>query len=370
MTRCLSVLVLWAVAALTACGGGGTPTTSPAGGAPPALRTGNPSSTVTVRETGSTLLLPFLQQLVAPLRQEYPSIVLDPAGGGSGRGISDALSGAVDMGGSDAYLSNAQVQQNLDVLDLPVVVSGQAVTYNLPGIAGLRLTGAILARIYEGEITAWNDPAIASLNPGVRALPGTRIVPLRRVEASGDTFIFTQLLSATSTAWQSGPAYGARIAWPQVPGELAATGNRGMVQTCSTTPGCVAYVGISFERSAIDAGLGEALLQNRAGRFLAPTRETLAAALDAAAPSLPGDLRRPLIYEEGAGSYPITNFEYLMVHATQPDPNRALAIRTLLRWLIDPAGGASPPHLSAVGFVALPPAVISKVEAAIARIAG
>jgi phosphate transport system substrate-binding protein len=239
--RRLAVVGIWAVAALTGCGT--TPQTASSSGTGGGAA-GNPATAVTITETGSTLLLPFLQELVAPLKASYSNITLQPSGGGSGKGMADALSGAVDLGGSDAYLSNTQAQANPDVLDLPVVVSAQAINYNLTGVSDLRLSGDVLARVYRGDITSWNDPAIAALNSGV-TLPSTRIVPVRRAEPSGDTFIFTQFLSNTSDAWRSSPGYGASLAWPSVSGEVSTRTNRGMVTTCAATPGCVAYVGVS-----------------------------------------------------------------------------------------------------------------------------
>jgi len=214
---------------------------------------------VTVREDGSSLVYPYLQKMVAPLAQAYPNITLAPAAGGSGKGISDAIAGAVDMGGSDAYLSAGQAAQNPGLLNIPIAISAQAINYNLPGVADLKLSGDVLAKIYMGKITRWNDGAIAALNPGVN-LPSTTIVPVRRVDSSGDTFIFTSLLAATNGDWKSGPDFGTTVTWPAVGNELTASGNPAMVQTCKNTPGCVAYIGVSAEQSALAANLGEAQL--------------------------------------------------------------------------------------------------------------
>lgn len=362
-TRLLAVAAACAVAALTGCG-----TRAPASGAPGSgPEVGNPPAPVTITETGSTLLLPYLQEVAGPLKQTYPSITLRPSGGGSGKGIADALSGSVDLGGSDAYLSDVQQQANLDILDLPVVVSAQAVDYNVRGVSGLRLDGDVLARIYRGQITTWNDPAISALNPGV-SLPGIRVVPVRRSEPSGDTFLFTQFLTNAVTSWRTAPGYGATIDWPRVPGELTATGNSGMVSTCGTTPGCVAYIGVSLERVATAAGLGEAALENRAGSFVQPTHDSVSATLDNAQPLVPGDLRQSLVDATGAISYPIVNYEYLMLNTARRHVARALALRTLLTWLVDPAGGSSPAYLAPVNFVALPDMVRAKVQGAIRRI--
>jgi phosphate transport system substrate-binding protein len=362
-TGCLALVA-------TACGGSAASATrglSASSGS--GTGTGNPPVSVTIHEAGSTLLFPLLREYVAPLHEDYPNITLAPAGGGSGRGIAGALGGGLDMGGSDAYLSNFQAQQYPDVLDVPIAISAQAVNYNLPGISDLRLTGEVLAGIYQGRVTRWNDPSIAALNPRVR-LPGTAIVPVRRADSSGDTFIFTQFLTDTSESWRSGAAFGTTVSWPLVPAEVSAPGNPGMVTTCAATVGCVAYVGVSAEQDALDAGLGEALLQSRAGPFLKPTHDTITAAVDASMRTVPGDLRRSLIYFDGPSSYPIINFEYLMVNRKQANTDRAQAIRTVLSWAIDRSKGSSDAYLSKVDFVPLPDVVLPGVRQLIARVAG
>ena len=337
------------------------------GGAGANMNVGNPASPVTLSEAGSSLLYPFLQELVGPLHAKYPNITLAPAAGGSGKGISDAIAGTVQMGGSDAYLSSGQISAHADLLNVPIVVSSQAVNYNLPGFANVKLSGTVLAQIYQGKITKWNDAAISALNAGV-SLPSTTIVPVRRVDSSGDTFIFTSFLSATNPAWQSGPAFGTTVTWPAVSNELTATGNPGMVQTCKSTPGCVAYVGVSAESTAQQAGLGEALLENQAGNFVQPTASTVESAVAAGSGNVPSDLAVALIYEPGAQSYPIVNFEYIVVKSGQSSADVAKAIRSFLAFAMDPAGGSAPAYLAKAQFVTLPASVVPKVQAAIAKI--
>ncbi|MFZ0217813.1 MAG: phosphate ABC transporter substrate-binding protein PstS [Candidatus Dormiibacterota bacterium] len=372
-TRLRASLVAASLGALllvAACGGspssGTTPTPSPKAKSV-SVQTGNPSSPVTLNEDGSSLLLPYLQTLVSPLKQAYPNITLAPSAGGSGKGIADSIAGTVQMGGSDAYLSDAQAQQNPNLLNIPIAVSSQAVNFNLPGISSLNLSGNVLAQIYEGKITKWNDPAIAKLNKGVN-LPSQTIVPIRRVDSSGDTFIFTSFLSATNSAWSNGPAFNTTVTWPAVQGELTASGNPGMVQTCEQTPGSIAYIGISVEQTALSGKLGQAALQNQAGKFVKPTAATAVAAVAAKATSIPDDLRASLIYASGAQSYPIVNYEYLMISSQQKDANTALALRTFLTWAIDPARGATTANLGTVGFNPLPATVVPKVHTAINKI--
>ncbi|HET9077428.1 MAG TPA: phosphate ABC transporter substrate-binding protein PstS [Acidimicrobiales bacterium] len=378
-------LVLIAPLAVAACGSSShtsSPTTAPAApssnssattgsssGGTSSLNLGNPASPVTLNESGSSLLYPFLQELVDPLHSKYSNVTLAPAAGGSGKGISDAIAGTTQMGGSDAYLSNSQASANPGLLNIPIAISSQAVNYNVPGVSNLKLTGDVIAQIYQGKITKWNDKAIAALNPGTN-LPSTTIVPVRRVDASGDTFIFTSFLSATNPAWQSGPAFGTSITWPAVSNELTANGNPGMVQTCQKTPGCIAYIGISSEDAAKSAGLGEAELQNKAGNYVQPDDSTVGSAVSAGAQSIPANLAAPIIYEPGAQSYPIVNFEYIIVKNKQSSADTAQAIRDFLAFAVDPQGGSSSQYLAKEHFVGLPSSVIPQVQKAIATIQG
>jgi phosphate transport system substrate-binding protein len=379
----LIILAAVAVVALAACGSSSkssssSTTASPTSSSPSSssstngtvnMNIGNPTAATTITEAGSSLLYPFLQELVNPLHAAYSNVTLAPAAGGSGKGISDTIAGTVNVGGSDAYLSNSEFAANPGLMNIPIAISSQAVNYNLPGVTNLKLTGNVLAEIYQGKITKWNDSAITALNPGV-TLPNETIVPVRRVDSSGDTFIFTSFLSATNSTWSSGPAFGTTVTWPAVSSEVTASGNPGMVQTCHATPGCVAYIGISAESTALSAGLGEAELQNKAGNYVQPNMTTVESAVNAGASSLPANLAAPLIYEPGAQSYPIVNFEYIIVKSSQSSANLAMAIRTFLAFAISPTGGSSPAFLTKEQFVALPQSVVPLVESAIAKISG
>jgi len=297
----------------------------------------------------------------------YSNVTLTPAAGGSGKGISDAIAGTTQMGGSDAYLSSTQRSSDPSLLNIPIAVSSQAVNYNLPGVSDLKLTGDILAKIYQGTIKTWNDPAITALNPGTN-LPAKAIVPVRRVDSSGDTFIFTGFLSATNQSWSNGPSMGTTVSWPTVSNEQTANGTPGMVQTCSATPGCIAYIGISAESQAKSAGLGEAQLQNKAGSFVQPTSDTVQAAVTAGSSNVPDNLAASLIYEGGANSYPIVNFEYIVVKNKQSSSDVAQAIRDFLAFAISPSGGGSSTYLDKEQFQPLPQTVVAKVQTAIASI--
>jgi phosphate transport system substrate-binding protein len=369
-TGLIGGIALLGTLGVVACGGSSSPTATSTGTPKPAV-TGNPTAAVSLTESGSSLLLPFLQELVTPLTTAYPNITLAPSGGGSGKGITDAIAGNSLLGGTDAYLSPAQLSANPSLANIPVAVSGQGVWFNLPGVTSLKLTGAVLAKIYMGTVTKWNDPAIGALNSGV-TLPATTIIPLVRQGSSGDTFLFTSFLSATSPAWASGPGFGTTVPWPKVAGEGSAASNPGMVAACKA--GCIAYIGVSANSAAQAASLGEAMLQNKSGAYVTPTAASLAAAVTAGAASIPSNLALSLIYQDGAQSYPIVNFEYLVVNTTQTSSDNALALRTFFDWTIDPSGGSTPAFLAKENFVglqsAVPSSVFSAIQAKIASISG
>ena len=244
------------------------------------------------------------------------------SGTGSGAGIASAATGKADIGASDAYLSSADVTAHPSLENIPLAVSAQQVSYNLPQVGGnLKLNATVLAQMYQGEITTWNDPAIRALNPGV-TLPATRVVPLHRSDSSGDTFLFTSYLTRQDATWASAVGYNTTVAWPRVPAALAAKGNSGMVAACKASVGCVAYIGISYKSQTGKAGLGEAELANSVGGYELPT----------------------------------------------PGATRARDIRALLYWAI--TAGSSGKYLSQVNFEPLPAVAKSVSLALIAKIGG
>jgi phosphate transport system substrate-binding protein len=213
----------------------------------------------------------------------------------------------------------------------------------------------VLAGIYTGAIKTWNDPAIAKLNPNT-PLPANPIVTVHRTDGSGDTFLFTQFLNASApSVWAL--HYGTTVAWPALPGATGANGNAGMVSTAQTVPYSIIYVGISYRSQAGQAGLHEAALVNKAGKAVVSSPASVIAAVSATVSSTPPDERKSLIFGDGAGSYPIINYEYAIVKQAQPTPDLAAALKTFLSWAISPAGGNATATLSQAQFTPLPAAI-------------
>jgi phosphate transport system substrate-binding protein len=353
----LSVLAAGAVT-LAACSSSSSPsTTSTTAAVKLSSLEKWPTTPVSVTEAGSTLLEPLFAKWATAVSGAHPTVTVQPAGGGSGQGISNAASGTSNIGASDAYLSQAQVAQYPGLEDIPVAISAQQVNYNVPNItpAGthLKLTGKVLSAIYQGTITNWNDSQIGALNPGV-TIPSLAIAPIHRADSSGDTFLFTSFMAAADpSGWGTKYPPNTTESWPNVPGSAAATGNGGMVTTCAATPGCVAYIGVSYLGQATTAGLSYAELQNKSGNYELPTSTAISAEAASYASSTPSSGAVSMIYGPASGGYPIVNYEYAIV-GSQPDATHAQAVKAVLSWAIDPKGGNALKYLGQVNFVALP----------------
>lgn len=339
------------------------------------------SGPVTVLETGSTLIFPLFKTWVAAYAKVDPNLRMTVGATGSGAGIAQAIANHVQIGTSDAYMSDNQKMAHPNILNIPLAISAQTVDANLPELRStpLKLSGPVLAGIYSGTIREWDAAPIAALNHGVH-LPHRAIVPVHRADASGDTFIFTQLLTFTTCAsgdsddpschgsWANTIGYDTSVHWPSVSGALTAVGNQGMVQTIARTPYSVGYLGASFEDDANKAGLITAMLENQDGKFLLPTPATVTAAAASLTPRTPADERLTLVFAPGADSYPLINYEYAIVSSKQPNPQVASAISNFLLWCISPQNGSAASFLDPVHFIALPTAIRARSEIQIAKI--
>jgi phosphate transport system substrate-binding protein len=337
------------------------------------------SENPTITESGSTLVYPLFQTWIAAYKNVEPSLQMRAAATGSGAGIAQAISKQVQIGTSDAYMSDNEATANPHILNIPLAISAQTVDANLPELRGgsLKLSGPVLADIYAGKIRQWDAGPIAELNPGVH-LPHNSIVPIRRGDGSGDTFIFTQFLTFSSAvemngdygagSWADRIGYGTTVSWPAVSGVLTVSSNQQMVQTLARTPYSVGYLGGSFQADANKAGLITAMLKNQDGKFLLPNAHTITTAAAALTPRTPPDERLTLVFAPGADSYPLINYEYAVVSDQQASPQMASAISNFLLWCISPQGGSAANLLDPVHFIPLPTSIRARSEIQIAKI--
>jgi phosphate transport system substrate-binding protein len=350
------------LALLAACSSSTSPSTSPSSSSSAPAAAG--SSGNNISETGSTLLLPLVSSWQVAYSALNPKILITTSGTGSGTGIADAAAGTVNIGGSDAYLSPADLSQFPGLENIPVSVAAIQIDYNLPGVKKpLNLNGTVLAGIYSGKITTWNASAIAALNKGV-SLPSTKIVPLHRADSSGSTFLTTSYMNAQDPSGWSSSNVGTTVSWPTVAGAQAETGSGGMVKGCGAIKGCIAYIGISYLKQATAAGLGFASVANKGGQFEQATTSTITTALGTFSGSTPASGTQSLI--NGSSGYPIINYEYAIVKTAQPSSAEATSIKNFLTWGVTTGSGAK--YLTAVNFVALPSNVLTIAKNLIAKI--
>jgi phosphate transport system substrate-binding protein len=324
-------------------------------------------------------MYPLFQAWIAEYRKVDPNLQITAAATGSGAGVAQAIAKQVQIGMSDAYMSDNQAIANPHILNIPVAISAQTVDANLPELRGrsLKLSGPVLTDIYSGKIREWDNGPITQLNPGVR-LPHHAIVPVRRADSSGDTFIFTQFLTFSSPrlpdggpahgSWEDKIGYGTTVSWPTVSGALTVSSNQQMVQMLAKTPYSIGYLGGSYEADGEKAGLVTAMLANQNGKFLLPNAETITAAAAVLTPRTPPDERLTLAFAPGANSYPLINYEYAIVSDQQQNPQMASAISNFLLWCISPQGGSAASFLDPVHFIPLPTSIRARSEMQIAKI--
>ncbi|SPM32588.1 ABC-type phosphate transport system, periplasmic component, partial [Mycobacterium rhizamassiliense] len=351
---------------IAACGSHptvGSPAGSTTASASPA------TSKVELSETGSTLLYPLFSEWGPAYHQKFPNVTITTQGSGSGAGISQAATGAVDIGASDAYLSEGDMAAHKGLMNIALAISAQQVSYNVPGVhQHLRLNGKVLAAMYRGTVKKWNDPQIAALNPNVQ-LPDTPVVPLHRSDGSGSTFQFTQYLSKQDPdGWGRSPGFGTTVDFPAVPGAVGENGDGAMVTGCSANPGCVAYTSLGSVDAADEQGLGQAKLGNASGKYLLPKAKTIGAAAADFATTTPANQAISLINGPAADGYPIVNYEYAIVNGGQKDAATAQTMQAFLHWAV--TEGNAPTFLDKVHFQPLPDSVVKLSDAQIAKITG
>jgi phosphate transport system substrate-binding protein len=286
----------------------------------------------TLTGAGATFAMPLITlwsseyQAAHGGRVNYNSI-------GSGGGIRAHTDRTVDFAASEAPLTEAQFRAAQGTLTLPFTIGTVALAYNLPGVEGLRLTGEILADVYLGRISRWNDPRLRELNPDAR-LPDERIVVVHRSDGSGTTYVFTDYLSKRSSAWREQVGLSTSVAWPA---GIGGNGNEGVAGAIRNNPHALGYIELSYVRSV---GLPTAHVRNREGRFVQPSLAGGTAAAAAAVGELPAghESWHAVSFTDapGADSYPISSFSYFFVYEELGRPGRQMSrerAEAVVRWL-------------------------------------
>ncbi|MCL5783607.1 MAG: phosphate ABC transporter substrate-binding protein PstS [Candidatus Thermoplasmatota archaeon] len=318
---------------------------------------GSQQQKVVISETGSTLLYPVFNAWAS----NYTNATITTAGTGSGTGISSVIAGTAIIGASDAYLPPALASANPYVMNIPILISYQYVSYNIPSFnVTLNLSADILAGIYTGTITNWNDSAIRSANPGVQ-LPDHTIIPVHRSDGSGDTFMFTSFLSKGNTTWGDTIGASTNPNWPTVTASLTGNGNAGIISQMSKTPYSIGYIAATYSSDVSHNHLGIAYLKNQAGYYVAPTIANVSEAASHYLGQIPANGTIALQYAPGNSSYPIADMEYLIVKQNQTDVKTANALTDFLNWTVNSSGGSNPKYLEPLNLVALPSSVVNQI---------
>jgi phosphate transport system substrate-binding protein len=332
---------------LAACGGGGTNTTTGSGSSCP--------STKQLTGAGST----FDNPLFSKMFQEYPSVKcginVNYQAVGSGAGINNLLQHIVDFGATDAPMTDAQLAQSSSgsILHIPVTIGAVAISYNLSGVTQLKLTGPVLAAIYEGKITSWDDPQIKAVNSGV-TLPHKNITVVHRSDGSGTTSIFTHYLAAVSSDWSSKVGAGTTVNWPT---GVGAKGSAGVAGQVKNTDGAIGYVELSY---VLANNIPYATLQNAAGQFVAPSLDSAKADAQSFT-NIPADLRFYIVNGSGSNAYPITGFSWVVVYQNQSNSDKGEALARLLWWMVHDGQQYAQP----LNYVPLPDSIVTRDEAQI-----
>lgn len=367
--RLLSLLAI--TAGLNACGGGQqtqTPTTTPAPGgetpAPtqPAQQAAEfPAITlpftnnVSANGAGASFPAPLYQSWFSILSRETPQLRFNYQSIGSGAGVEQFIQGTTDFGASDIGMTDEQIAQvTRGVLLLPMTAGKIVLAYNLPGIDQLNLTREVYVDIFMGKITKWNDPKIVAANPGVE-LPDKDIIVAHRSDGSGTTAVFTNHLAAVNPDWEKTIGAGTAVQWPTSGNFVGARGNEGVTAAVSRTEGAIGFIEYSFAKNN---NLTMATLENKAGKFVAPTPESGSKTLDAV--ELPENLKAFITDPDGDESYPIVTYTWMMLFKKYDDPNKAIAMEAMIQYGLN----QGQVQAETLGYIPLPQSVREKVAAA------
>jgi len=311
---------------------------------------------LTMTGAGATFPYPMYSKWFDEYAKIDPSVRFNYQSIGSGGGQNQIIAQTVDFGASDGPMSDAMLAKAPGkILHIPTVAGAVAVTYNLPGNPALKLDGPTVANIFLGNITQWNDPAIASQNPGIQ-LPGDDIIVVHRSDASGTSFIFTDYLSKVSAEWKAKAGAGTAVKWPT---GLGADGNDGVAGQVEQTPGSFGYVELIY---ATQNQMPVAQIKNAAGSYISPAADSVTAALASA--QIPDDFRFSMTNAPGANSYPIAGVTWLLVYQNQQNIEKGGKMVEFLKWALTKGEEMAKP----LDYAPLPPELRARVLKRISEI--
>jgi phosphate transport system substrate-binding protein len=313
-----------------------------------------------INGAGATFPYPIYSKWFDVYAKENPGIKFNYQSIGSGGGIRMLSNRTVDLGASDAPMTDQQLSDaSGKILHFPSVMGAVVVAYNLPGFTGtLRLTGPVIADIFSAKITKWDDDKIRALNPSAAIPTGQDIVVCHRSDGSGTSYIFTDYLSKVSSSWSSDPGKGTAVKWPI---GLGGKGNEGVTALVQQTPGAIGYVELIY---ALNNKIPFAQIQNKSGNWVDASLAGVTAAAASTAGNMPADFRVSITDASGPDVYPISSFTWLLVYQKQTNKEVGEQIKKFLSWALA-EGQTYAPDLK---YAPLPPAVVQKETAQIQQI--
>lgn len=312
-----------------------------------------------INGAGATFPYPIYSKWFDEYHKMHPEIQFNYQSIGSGGGIRQISERTVDFGATDGPMTDAQLEGAKGaVLHFPTVLGGVVPIFNVPDVtAKLNFTRKAIAGIFLGDIKMWNDPEIANANPGVN-LPSTAIVVVHRSDGSGTTYCWTDFLGKVSPDWSRKVGKGTSVNWPV---GLGGKGNEGVAGLVKQTPGSIGYVELIYARQT-NTAYGS--LQNKRGKFIECSIETVTAAADSAGKKMPYDFRVSIADADGDKAYPASTFTWLLVYQSQSNKAKGKALVDFLRWMVTDGQKLA----SDLGYAPLPSTVASKVQSSIQKI--
>jgi phosphate transport system substrate-binding protein len=317
------------------------------------------SAAVQINGAGATFPYPIYSKWFAEYQKLHPDVAINYQSIGSGGGVQQITKQTVFFGATDMPMTPEQLQgAQGKIIHFPTVLGAVVPVYNIPNVAAeLKFSGPLLADIFLGKITKWNDAAIAKLNPGV-SLPGTDITVVHRAEGSGTTYIWVDFLSKTSEEFKKRVGVNASVNWPT---GVGGRGNEQVAALVKQTPGALGYVELIY---ALQNKISYGTVQNMAGEFAKASVQSVTAAADAAAKQMPADFRVSITNAPGKGVYPISSFTWLLLYENPKDKAQAKVMVEFLKWAL--TDGQK--YCADLGYAPLPDAVVKLEMAALTKV--